>query len=165
MMVGVLMTEPFFRPDRILGQADAEALYQDATRLDTIPGHWPPTDTGSSGLAAAKAATRRGWLRAYQHAFTLRAFLSALGRGPGGIGIPWYEAFDAPHGRDAELVIGGAVAGGHELEVTEIDVSRRLIRGPNSWGVGWGDHGYFTMTFDTLDQLLHEQGDALVPLL
>src|SRR5689334_9260234 len=28
-------------------------LYERCTRLDRIPGHWPPDDTGSSGLAAA----------------------------------------------------------------------------------------------------------------
>lgn len=164
-MVGCLMTAPFFDPDRRLTQADCVALYSDATRLDKIAGHYPPDDTGSSGLAAAKAAHKRGWLHAYHHAFTLHAALAALRKGPVMIGVNWYEGFDAPAGQRAELQIAGDVRGGHELEVNEIDVPAQLIRGPNSWGDEWGDHGFYTMSFETLHRLLHEDGDCTVPVL
>jgi hypothetical protein len=155
--IGILMTEPFFNPNRILSQKDCTQLYSEATKLDKIPGFFPPDDTGSSGLAVAKAMHKRGWLRAYHHAFTLH--------GPGMLGIPWYEGFDEPFGPGAELRIAGSVRGGHEIEVSEIDVSRQLIRGPNSWGTGWGDMGYYSMSFETVDRLLHEQGDYTVPQL
>ncbi len=164
-MIGCLMTEPFYMAQRALGQLDCVDLYRQATRLDSIPGHWEPDDTGSSGLAAAKAAHKRGWLRAYHHAFTLHAALAALGRTPIMIGVNWYEGFDKPIGQRAELQIAGGVRGGHELSVTEIDVPAQLIRGPNSWGLSWGDNGYWTMSFETFDRLLHESGDATIPSL
>ncbi len=113
----------------------------------------------------SKAAHRRGWLRAYHHAFTLRAALASLGHGPGLLGIPWYESFDAPIGPRAELRIAGGVRGGHEVEVSEIDVAARMIRGWNSWGPEWGDRGQWSMSFDTLERLLAEEGDYVVPVL
>jgi len=161
--IGVMMTTPFYNPKRVLLQDECLALYAEATRLDKIPGHYPPDDTGSSGLAVAKALHQRGWLRAYHHAFTLSAVLSSLTKGPGMLGIPWYEGFDSPVGPCAELIISGSVRGGHEIEVLAVDVDQQLIRGPNSWGLEWGDRGYYTMSFDTLDRLLHEQGDYTVP--
>jgi hypothetical protein len=163
--IGVLMTEPFYTPTRILSQKDCTQLYSEATKLDKIPGHYPPDDTGSSGLAVAKAMHKRGWIRAYHHAFTLHNLLASLTHGPGMLGIPWYDGFDEPVGLSSELRIAGSVRGGHELEVNEIDVSRQLIRGTNSWGTEWGDHGYFCISFETLDRLLHEQGDYTVPQL
>ncbi len=164
-MCGVLMTGLFYNSQRLITQDDCISLYEQATKLDRIPGHYPPDDTGSSGLAAAKAAHKRGWLRAYHHAFSLHAALASLGHGPGMLGINWYEGFDRPIGQRAELQIAGDVRGGHEVEICEIDVTAQLIRGVNSWGTGFGDHGYFTMSFETLDKLLAEQGDFVVPIL
>lgn len=163
--VGVKMTGPFFDPSVILGQADCLSLYEQATRLDKIPGHYPPDDTGSSGLAAAKAAHKRGWFRAYHHAFGLHAVLASIGRGPGMLGISWYEGFDRPFGLGAELRIAGDVRGGHEVAVNWIDVPSRMIGGAQSWG-DWGPlHGWWSMSFDTLERLLAEKGDYVVPVL
>jgi hypothetical protein len=162
-MIGVLMTGPFFREGRVLGQRDCVSLYEDATKLDKIPGHWPPDDTGSSGLAAAKAAHKRGWLGAYHHAFTMHAMLASLAHGPGLLGINWYESMDQPTGRDGMLEIAGSGRGGHEMMVSEVDVEEQTIRGFNSWGTDWGDNGQWSMRFGTLDRLLSEQGDYVVP--
>jgi len=163
-MAGALMTDPLYVPGRNLGESDAVALYSAATHLDRIPGAYPPKDTGSSGLAVAKAAQRAGYIKEYHHAFTLHGALAALARGPVIAGIPWYEGFDAPDGDSALLVIAGGVRGGHEIELLAVDVSLRLVRGVNSWGPDWGDHGYFTMTWDTLERLMSEEGDVVVPI-
>lgn len=161
---GCAMTEPLFVPGRLITDVDTTALYTEATKLDRIPGQYPPDDTGSTGLAAAKAATRRGWFSRYEHAFSLAATLRALQSGPVMIGINWYEGFDRPVGLGAELQISGSVRGGHEMEVLGIDVERALFRIANSWGESFGDHGYVTMAFGTLDRLLHEWGDVTIPL-
>ncbi len=163
-MAGVLMTEPFFTPGRNLTEADALRLYELATRLDKIAGHYPPEDTGSSGLAVAKAAHRSGYVKSYAHAFGLQHALAALGHGPVLLGIPWFAGFDTPRGPHAELVIAGGVRGGHEVELLEIDIAARMVRGCNSWGAGWGDGGYFSLTFDTLDELLAQDGDVVCPV-
>ncbi len=162
-MAGCLNTEPFFTPGRILTEDDALSLYKLATRLDKIPGHYPPEDTGSSGLSAAKAAFRSGLISAYHHAFGLHAVLAALGHGPGILGIPWFEGFDSP-GPRGMLTIAGEVRGGHEVELLEVDVVAKTVRGVNSWGPEWADNGYFTLTWSTLGELLDQQGDFVVPV-
>jgi hypothetical protein len=161
-VAGAAMTAPLWRAGRNLTEVDAVRCYSDATRWDRIPGHFPPDDTGSTGLAAAKAGVRLGWFRSYRHAFDLHAALASLGRGPVVVGINWYEGFDRPIGDSARLEISGSVRGGHEIELLEINVDDQFVRGPNSWGTAWGDKGYFTMTWDTLGRLLAEDGDCRV---
>jgi hypothetical protein len=167
-MAGCLVTEPFFSPGHKVDEALAVLIYSAATRLDYIAGHYPPTDTGSSGLACAKVAHKLGYISAYKHAFCMPSLLGSLSRvGPVMIGIGWYDSFDSPIGSGALLAISAdaQVRGGHEVQLLGIDPLNRLVRGCNSWGDQWGDAGYFTMGFDTLDRLMSERGDCIVPLL
>ena len=162
-LVGALMTEPLYTPEIILDESHAIELYRQATRLDTIPGAYPPDDTGSTGLAAAKAAKREGYISGYTHAFGLADTLHALQRGPILLGITWYDSFDIPRGPDAELVIAANAEerGGHEVEINEIDVACEMVRGPNSWSDDYGDEGYFTISWKTLAVLLKNGGDVI----
>lgn len=161
-MAGIIGTDPFFRGPGHANEVTAISLYEAATRIDGIPGQYPPDDTGSSGLAVAKAARTLGYIDAYWHAFGLDHALGALVLGPVIIGIPWFDSFDSPgpHGL-LELSPAAQVRGGHELEVIGIDVERHQIRIANSWGTSWGDHGYCTMAFDTFGHVLHLQGDVV----
>ena len=139
---------------------DAIKLYELATKLDKIKGSYPPDDTGSSGLAACKAAKQEKIIASYHHAFGIDAALHALQLAPVITGINWYEGFDAPIGTHAELQISGRIRGGHEITITEIDVQNRMVRGLTSWGPTFGDGGFFIMTWDTWTQLLNESGDV-----
>lgn len=156
---GLLMTEPFYSAGRDLDEGDAVELYGRATRLDRYRGVYPPTDTGSSGLAVMKAARQEGYLAGYAHAFGLQHALAALVLSPVITGVPWYEGFDKPDATGL-VEIRGDVRGGHEFEVIGIDVDARTVRCVNSWSAEWGDGGYFVMTWDAWDRLLHEQGDV-----
>jgi hypothetical protein len=156
---GLLMTDPYFVAGRDLSETDAVTLYEKATHLDQIAGSYPPDDTGSSGLAAMKAAKALGYITGYQHAFGLQHALEALVLAPVITGVSWYEGFDNP-GADGLVSISGAVRGGHEFEMVGIDADARTVRACNSWGPAWGDGGYFQFTWDTWDQLLQEQGDV-----
>lgn len=169
-MAGALMTGPLYQDGRVLDESNAVAIYEAATHLDNIPGAYPPDDTGSSGLAAAKAAKKMGLLSVYHHAFGLAAALHGLAAGPIIIGINWWASFDTPQGDNAELVgqwdsqSGDYIRGGHELVLDALDVENGYVIGTNSWGLSWGAKGKFCMTFGTFQALLQQQGDVIVPV-
>lgn len=142
----------------------ALGLYGSATSLDSIKGTYPPTDTGSTGLAAAKAAQKAGLIAGYQHALSLDAALKGLGLLPCITGVNWYEGFDNPD-KNGLVKISGSVRGAHEFCVYKIDAENQLVTARQSWGQ-WGLGGSFSFSFDTWGQLLDEQGDAtfFVPL-
>lgn len=146
---------------RLLTEADAVAIYSWATAHDPYPGRYPPTDTGSDGLAVAKAARKLGLISTYQHAFGLAHTLGALVRSPLIIGIPWLQSMFSP-ASDGYLTVTGAVAGGHEVCLRGIDVQRQAVRLVNSWGHGWGDGGEAWLRWTDLGHLLEQQGDATV---
>ena len=167
-LTGALMTDPLFTTGEVLlDESTAVEIYERATKLDTIPGSYPPEDTGSSGLAVCKAAKDLGLLTSYRHAFSWSAALRSLARTPVIIGVAWYSSFDTPDPSGFVSITSSAtVRGGHEFELVEFDADARTVRACNSWGSGWGDGGYFTFSWDDLERLLSkaEQGDATVPL-
>lgn len=146
-----------------LTEADALTLYERATHLDRIPGSYPPDDTGSSGLAVAKAAKKSNLISSYRHAFSVRAALAALQTGPAIVGMEWLTGCDEP---DASGLISytGQVRGGHEIELLACDIDAHTVTFANSWGEGWGASGYFSMTWDDFGAALRRGGDVTVPV-
>ena len=143
----------------------AVKVYSLATQLDQFDGSYPPDDTGSSGLAAAKALRKLGLASGYKHAFSLGALKSALQSGPVMVGTVWLEAmFDV----DSDGFVGvdrkSQVAGGHEYVISAYDAARNVFRIDNSWGDGWGIRGSAWITAADLQWLLSQQGDVTVPV-
>ncbi len=141
------------------------AIYSAATKLDNIKGSYPPADTGSTGLAAAKAAQKAGLIAGYQHALSLDAALKGVAAMACITGVGWYEGFDNPDSK-GRVKISGSIRGGHEFCVYGIDAVNKLVWARNSWGSDWGLNGCFAFSFDDWGRLLDEQGDAtfFVPL-
>ena len=134
-------------------------LYEAATRLDSIRGAYPPDDTGSTGLAVAKAAKNAGLISGYKHATSITAALSALQTGPVITGVNWYEGFDEPDA-SGRVSIAGSVRGGHEFVVDGYDADAGLVYAHNSWGTSWGLAGRFCFSVDDWTRLLSEDGDV-----
>lgn len=147
----------------IRSQRTVKAVYHQETVLDGYAGTWPPDDTGSSSLAAFKAAQARGWISGYRWAFSLNDALAALMDGPAIAGIAWREGCDNPDSTGL-VRYTGSVRGGHEICAVGVDVEAKRVRFANSWGDGWGDHGYFDMAFDDLATALADQGDFGQPV-
>lgn len=148
-----------------LTEAEAVKVYGLATQLDAYKGTYPPTDTGSDGLSAAKAMKQLGFISGYTHALSLGDLLSGLQLGPMIQGTNWYEGMDNPNSNGLGKVSGN-VRGGHEYECRGVDMENKLLWYCNSWGTSWGDQGMFCLSFDDVTRLLSEDGDAtyFVPL-
>jgi hypothetical protein len=162
-MAGAMMTEPYYKADRILVEANAVLLYEQATHLDRVQGSYPPDDTGSTGLAVAKAAKRDGYISAYSHAFGLQQALGALTMAPVIAGINWYTSFDTPLPTgECPLTAGATIRGGHEIELFGLSVEDQQVWAYQSWGPTWGGlgNGTFWFSYATFEQLLAEKGDV-----
>lgn len=142
----------------------ARDLYHRATILDGFDGTWPPDDTGSDGLSAAKALQQLGLCGAYTHAFTMQALESALQTGPVMIGIGWYNTMFTP-APDGRIIVdtGSGLAGGHELLADELDVEQGRVWVANSWGSSWGQAGRAWFARQDLADLLADDGDVTIP--
>ena len=159
--VGVLGSAPYFDTlaNITLDENLAVSIYSKASSIDPFPGSYPPQDTGSDGLSAAKAAQSMGLISGYLHATSLDATLTALQAGPVITGVRWYSGFDNP---DSNGVVHkqGTIRGGHEFALLGCDVDKRYLLALNSWGESWGLNGTFKIPFDDFAQLLAEDGDV-----
>lgn len=168
-MAGALGTAPLW-PNLPVGhpemdEAEAVKIYGLATQLDGYPGTYPPSDTGSDGTSACKAAQRLGLISGYTHATTVDAMLQALMAGPVLMGLDWYDSFDDPDTAGLiEIEPGATIRGGHEVVARGVRTETQLIMFDNSWGTSWGVAGSFYMSYDTAARLLADDGDCTVPL-
>jgi len=165
--LGCVATSPYFETLPVgteLDESVAVSVYSDATQIDSAPGNYPPDDTGSDGLSVAKILQQRGLISGYTHCFSLNDVLAALTIHPVIVGLNWYHNMFFPDNNGLLTIpVGDRIVGGHEFILDEIDVDRQLVGMQNSWGNSWGvDNGRAYMSFDTLDRLLSEQGDATV---
>ena len=147
--------------DEAADERYAVGVYSDATKLDDYPGTYPPQDTGSDGLSVAKVLKSRGVISGYQHAFSLEALVSALAEQPVIVGTPWHQDMFHP-AADGKQKITGAVAGGHEYCLDELDVENQRIWMQNSWGEQWGVQGRAYFTYDDMRSLLADSGDCTI---
>jgi hypothetical protein len=165
-VVGVLATEPNSSDgvaDTIQFNQDlALKLYSLATTLDSFGWEYPPTDKGSSCLAAMKAAKKLGLIKEYRWCFGIQDVLRTLSYvGPVVTGINWYSGFNSPDS-SGEIHLSGDPTGGHAIQLIGIDVVGKKVWAVNSWGTRWGIDGRFSISFDLMEQLLAERGEGVV---
>jgi hypothetical protein len=151
---------------KYLDETDALTLYELATRLDHMPGEYPPTDRGSSGVAVAKAAEKLSYITRYEHCFGWPHFQAAIETQPVIVGTLWTQQMMTP-GPDGLVTVGElsdqTVMGGHEYLCRGINYETQRITFRNSWGAGWGDQGEFAISFTDFETLLACEGDVTVP--
>jgi hypothetical protein len=84
---GALGTDPLYNTlpagHPPLDEDFAVRVYSAATKIDPWPGDYPPDDTGSDGLSAAKACKALGLIPGYLHATSLDGMQAALQDTPG----------------------------------------------------------------------------------
>lgn len=136
-------------------------VYHEAQKLDDFSGE---DYSGTSVLAGAKAVQAQGKMTEYRWAFGLDDLVLALGNhGPAVLGINWYEGMYEPDEKGFIHVTGNKV-GGHAILAQGVNVEERYVQLHNSWGPDWGKNGVCYISFDDLDRLLKEDGEACVPV-
>lgn len=144
-----------------IDNAVALNLYSRAKELD----EWPGDDyDGSSVLGAIKAGAEKGWYQEYRWSFSIDDLILAVGHsGPAVLGLNWYEGMFDPDINGYLHPVGECV-GGHAILTNNVNMKGRFFTLHNSWGKSWGINGEARISFDDLDRLLHEQGEACVPV-
>jgi hypothetical protein len=144
----------------VLGLRVADQIYSMATTLDPFQGEWPPTDTGSNGLSASKAAQQLGLAGAYSWIFNgADGVTQAVMQGHVvNVGTRWDQAMFHPDARGF-IAPGGTVAGGHEYTIRGYSVELDALRGRCWWGPDFRD---FWIKRADLAELLADDGDAHV---
>lgn len=145
----------------VLDNPTAEALYEQAQRNDGSP---PDEQSGASVLGGAKAAQQADLIASYTWALSLDDTLAALSaHGPVVLGVNWYTGmFDTDSA--GFIAPTGKVEGGHCVVARGISVANEYVLVRNSWGKAWGSLGDCKLHWADLDRLLHEQGEAAVPV-
>jgi len=148
---------PYYRRSKY----DPYAWYPEVQRRDEWPGESPDYE-GTSGLGLCKFFLDHGFISEYRACFGLQDVLLTLSHiGPVALGI-WWKSHMWQTDSDGFLSVSGENEGGHEVELIGVDVSEKSVIGMNSWGESWGVNGRFKMTWEGLETLLAEQGDAYV---
>jgi len=166
-----MVHELIARPAKIINLDEKfakEKVYWEAQKIDPWPGGSYPGATtfyeGTSILAGIKILKKLGYIDSYRWAFGLSDLVMAIGyAGPAVIGIPWYSGMFNVHSC-GQLHIGGTVAGGHAVLVKGVNVKNKTFTLHNSWGTAWGNNGDALISWDEMARLLHEQGEAVIPV-
>lgn len=143
-------------------------IYWEAQKIDpweggSYPGAAPAYE-GTSVLAGVQILKKLGYIEQYRWAFGLNDLVMAVGySGPAVLGVPWYEGMFKPHSC-GYLHTDGQKAGGHAILCKGVDVKARTFTLHNSWGSAWGNHGDALISWTEMEKLLHEQGEAVIPV-
>lgn len=156
------------RPAEVTGPNDrwlVQDIYWEAQKIDPWDGGSYPGATpfyeGTSILAGVKTMYKKKFFQEYRWAFTMNDFLLGVGyNGPAVIGVYWYDSMYTPD-RNGFIRPVGNIVGGHAIMVRAVNLRERKVTLRNSWGKGWGQNGDCYMTFDDMDNLLHQSGEAV----
>lgn len=151
-------------PDPITGVTEDIALkiYHMAQILDDLPGE---NYEGTSVLAGIKAvkALMPPTVDNYHWCFGIDELILTLGYiGPVVLGLNWYSKMFDPDDLTGIIHVSGANVGGHAILAVGVDIFTQMVKLRNSWGPGWGVKGDCYISFNDLERLLSEQGEACV---
>lgn len=119
---------------------------------------------GTSVRAGAKVLQYAGFIDTYHWAMKESDIANAiLTTGPVVIGSNWYETMFEPD-KDGLIKIGGEIAGGHAFLLNGVSMKDKLYRIKNSWGKDWGKKGHAFISFDDVEKLLSDNGEACLAL-
>lgn len=136
------------------------SVYNDAQVVDEWPGE---NYNGTSVRAGAKVLADRGLIGEYLWAWDLETVVrTILDVGPVVVGTNWYSDMFEPS--QGIIKVSGYVAGGHAYLLNGVNRNKGMIRLKNSWGRDWGSRGHAYISFEDMDRLVKEDGEACLAL-
>lgn len=178
-----LLTDPVVQKKRDAAPTRWD-IYRAAVLLDefsendheaTLPDGDSGLEYGTSTLAIAKALKNYGFISGYDWGWdvdtisrfvrmqTSKAYPLDIGTrgGPVILGTAWHQSmFDPDSEGYIKITPGSPIVGGHLYLVDGANDSHGRIRILNSWGQ-WGKGGRAYMSYETLHQLMSENGEAV----
>lgn len=169
-----LMTSPrpFIPPSVEYANQYARGYYRECLENDEYEGE---EDEGTSVLAGAQTARRRGHIGGYRWGTSPEDMRDTLcsGKGPVVIGIPWYEGMYETR-KSGLIEVNGPMVGGHCLLVDEYHPGKRLryedwnarfeVYGVhNSWDDSYGVDGRAYIRAEDMRELLRHWGEMCIP--
>jgi hypothetical protein len=141
-----------------------ENVYWEAQKSDPWHGgSYPgavPVYHGTSVLAGVKRIKDLGYIKEYRWAFNIDDVLYGIGHnGPAVLGIPWHNDMYYPDDKGF-IKPTGDVVGGHAILARAVNVKKGYVTLRNSWGKEWGKDGDCYITFEDLEKLLKDRGEA-----
>lgn len=142
---------------KILGMEDAHVLYTFASHNDPWDGGWPPSDTGSSGLASAMGAQVMGLGGSYTWIFNGAdgVVQSIMDDETVSVGTWWTEDMMTPNSKNIIEPTGKRV-GGHQYLARGYNAALDLVM-IRCW---WGAYRDVFIKRSHLNDLLLDDGDA-----
>jgi len=143
-----------------------EIIYWQAQREDQWEGgSYPgakPFYEGTSVLAGVRVVQKLGWIDSYEWAFGLQDLILGIGyKGPAVLGLRWYDSMYKPDVKGFIWPTRGKLTGGHCILCRGVNVARKYFIMRNSWGAAWGRNGDCYITFEEMDFLLKNKGEAV----
>jgi hypothetical protein len=156
------------RPAEVQGIQESwlqRGLYWEAQKIDPWPGGMYPGAIekyeGTSILAGVKVLHRLGAFEEYRWAFSLNELILGVGyAGPAVIGISWYSGMNSPSSSHF-IYPKGTWLGGHAILVKGVNIKEKRFTLRNSWGIAWGNQGECYVSFEDMEKLLGERGEAV----
>ncbi|MDQ3704212.1 MAG: hypothetical protein M3437_03135, partial [Chloroflexota bacterium] len=122
---------------------------------------------GSSVRAAMKALVYYTTVTTYRWAFTLDDAVRWVSLyGALNLGTDWHRGMSRPYtGPDGRSWIEptGTLQGGHAYLLNGVNREQQKFRMENNWGREWGDNGFAWISFDSVEYLLSQNGEAACP--
>jgi C1A family cysteine protease len=159
----------YYQSRRLEGttNCDCGAQISDAIKVMTTTGivpesAWPYKDTEVTSKPPTGVATAKHYKVTFARQLSgLREIKSGLQYyGPIVAGVTLYAS-----AQQSSLMKSGMIPmpkpddqvwGGHAICIVGFDDGRRLIKFRNSWGEGWGDHGYGYLSYDYAEKNLSD---------
>lgn len=137
----------------------AMRIYKEAQKIDPWEGE---NYSGTSVLAGVKIMQSLGYITEYRWAFGEADLRLSVGyAGPAIVGINWYEGMRNPD-RNGYIHPTGEWLGGHAILCIAVSLKRGAYRLHNSWGKDWGENGECWISFEDMDKLLRQDGEACI---